>query len=60
MPSGSAVRNVRPWQGTSGNEVGRPLRANQKAARSRSSSLATLKPIVWTPAIAACRSTIEW
>ncbi len=53
------VRKVRPWCGKSGNEVGRLRRPNQNAARSRSSSLASLKPSARTSASRERRSTIE-
>ena len=45
MPTGSTVRSVRPWNGTFGHDTGSLRRLSQSAALSRSSSLATLKPI---------------
>jgi hypothetical protein len=60
MPNGSAVRSVRPWNGTSGNDTGRLRARNQAAARSMSSSLASLNPSAVTVGSRALRSTTEW
>ena len=59
MPTGSTVRNVRPWNGTFGHDTGSLRAESHAAALSRSSSPATLKPIASATMSFDLRSTTE-